>query len=100
MSVNNYTDNPSSAVRDALRTTGATTVCPFHSDAAIRVGDDAAERARLLLMPERSSRPMARHGSGKILWKSSGANSAKPRTVVSSLRAFEGSQALKAWRAT
>jgi hypothetical protein len=43
MSVNNYADNLSSAVRYALRTTGATTVCPFHSDVTIRVGDDAAE---------------------------------------------------------
>jgi hypothetical protein len=43
MSVSNYADNLSSAVRYALETTGATTVCPFHSDVTIRVGDDAAE---------------------------------------------------------
>jgi hypothetical protein len=43
MSDNNYADNLSSAVRYALGTTGATTVCPFHCDVTIRVGDDAAE---------------------------------------------------------
>ena len=43
MSDNNHADNLSSAVRYALGTTGATTVCPFHSDVTIRVGDDAAE---------------------------------------------------------
>ena len=43
MSVNNYADNLSSAVRYALTTTVATTVCPFHTDMTIRVGDDAAE---------------------------------------------------------
>ena len=41
MSVN--TDNLRSAVRYALETTRATTVCPFHPDVMIRVGDDAAE---------------------------------------------------------
>src|SRR5882757_6080174 len=43
MSDNNYADNLSSAVRYALRTTGAITVCPFHCDVTIRVGDAAAE---------------------------------------------------------
>jgi hypothetical protein len=43
MSVNNYADNLSSVVRYALETTRATTVCPFHLDVTIRVGDDAAE---------------------------------------------------------
>jgi len=43
MSVNAYADNLDSAVRYALETTRATTVCPFHSDVTIRVGDDAAE---------------------------------------------------------
>ena len=43
MSVNNYADNLSLAVRYALETTCATTVCPFHLDVTIRVGDDAAE---------------------------------------------------------
>jgi hypothetical protein len=41
MSVN--ADNLQSAVRYALETTRATTVCPFHPDVMIRVGDDAAE---------------------------------------------------------
>ncbi|MFY9958681.1 hypothetical protein [Bradyrhizobium sp.] len=36
-------DNLRSAVRYALETTRATTVCPFHPDVMIRVGDDAAE---------------------------------------------------------
>jgi len=40
---NNYADNLSSAVHYALETTGATTVCPFHWDVTIRVGDDPAE---------------------------------------------------------
>ena len=43
MSVSNYADNLASAVRYALETTRATTVCPFHLDVIIRVGDDAAE---------------------------------------------------------
>ena len=41
MSVN--ADNLRSAVRYALETTRGTTVCPFHPDVMIRVGDDAAE---------------------------------------------------------
>jgi hypothetical protein len=54
MSANNYADDLSSAVRYALETTCATTVCPFHWDVTIRVGDDAAEshafaRARKLI---------------------------------------------------
>ena len=39
----NVADNLVSAVRSALMTTGGTTVCPFHCDVTIRVGDDAAE---------------------------------------------------------
>jgi hypothetical protein len=38
-----YADDLSATVRDALETTRAIAVCPFHSDATIRVGDDAAE---------------------------------------------------------
>jgi hypothetical protein len=54
MSVGNYADNLSSAVRYALETTRAIAVCPFHLDVTIRVGDDAAEthafvRARKLV---------------------------------------------------
>ncbi len=41
MSVN--LDDLSAAVRYALETTRATTVCPFHDKVIIRVGDDAAE---------------------------------------------------------
>jgi hypothetical protein len=41
MSVN--LDDLSAAVRYALETTRATTVCPFHDEVIIRVGDDAAE---------------------------------------------------------
>ena len=36
-------DNLEAAVRKVLLTTRATTVCPFHCDVTIRVGDDAAE---------------------------------------------------------
>ena len=54
MSVDNHADNLSSAVRYALETTRAITVCPFHLDVIIRIGDDAAEthafvRARKLV---------------------------------------------------
>ena len=54
MSVDNYADNLSSAVRYALETTRAIAVCPFHLDVIIRIGDDAAEtrafvRARKLV---------------------------------------------------
>jgi hypothetical protein len=58
MSVNDYADNLGSAVRYALMTTRATTVCPFHSDVTIRIGDDAAEshafaRARKIIKNRR-----------------------------------------------
>ncbi len=43
MSVDDHTDTLTSTVRYALETTRATTVCPFHPDVTIRVGDDAAE---------------------------------------------------------
>jgi hypothetical protein len=43
MSIAADTDNLESAVRDALLTTRATAVCPFHPDVTIRTGDDAAE---------------------------------------------------------
>jgi hypothetical protein len=36
-------DDLASVVRYALETTRATTVCPFHPNVTIRVGDDAAE---------------------------------------------------------
>lgn len=36
-------DDLPAAVRYALETTRATTVCPFHDGIIIRVGDDAAE---------------------------------------------------------
>jgi hypothetical protein len=54
MSVDNYADNLTSAVRYALMTTRAITICPFHLDVIIRIGDDAAEthalaRARKLV---------------------------------------------------
>ena len=43
MSVTSYADDLGSAVHYALETTRAITVCPFHLDLTIRVGDDAAE---------------------------------------------------------
>ncbi len=43
MSVNTRIDDVASVVRYALETTRATTVCPFHPNVTIRVGDDAAE---------------------------------------------------------
>ena len=52
MSVNNYANNLDSAVRYALETTHAIAVCPFHSDVTIRVGDDAAEWKREVLIEE------------------------------------------------
>ena len=48
MSVNNYADDLSSAVRYALETTRAVTVCPFHCDVTIRIGDDGAETHALV----------------------------------------------------
>jgi hypothetical protein len=36
-------DDLTGLVRYALETTRATTVCPFHDEVIIRVGDDAAE---------------------------------------------------------
>lgn len=36
-------DDLEAVVRYALETTRATTVCPFHDEVLIRVGDDAAE---------------------------------------------------------
>ena len=38
-----YNDNVEKVVRFALFTTHATTLCPFHPDVIIRVGDAAAE---------------------------------------------------------
>jgi len=43
MSVDSWTDDLVSVVRYALATTRATTICPFHDNVTIRVGDDAAE---------------------------------------------------------
>ncbi|MFZ2160560.1 MAG: hypothetical protein WAV72_31190 [Bradyrhizobium sp.] len=43
MSVNSRTGDLASAVRDALESTRAIAVCPFHANVNIRVGDDAAE---------------------------------------------------------
>lgn len=44
MSVNDYVDTLESAARFAVGKTGAITVCQFHPEATIRVGDDDAER--------------------------------------------------------
>jgi hypothetical protein len=38
-----HSDDLTHVVRYALETTRATTICPFHDDVIIRVGDDAAE---------------------------------------------------------
>lgn len=38
-----HADDLSAAVRHALETTRAVTVCPFHSQVTIRIGDDAQE---------------------------------------------------------
>ena len=43
MSVHVHADDLSEVVRYALETTRATTVCPFHDEVVVRVGDDAAE---------------------------------------------------------
>ena len=43
MSVDSWADDLVSVVRYALTTTRATTICPFHDNVTIRVGDDAAE---------------------------------------------------------
>jgi alkyl hydroperoxide reductase subunit AhpF len=43
MSVTTVSDNLSAVVHHALQTTRATTICPFHLNVTIRVGDDAAE---------------------------------------------------------
>lgn len=43
MSPNMPSDDLAAVVHHALDTTRATTVCPFHDDVTIRVGDDAAE---------------------------------------------------------
>ncbi|MCA1456044.1 hypothetical protein I6F35_23025 [Bradyrhizobium sp. BRP22] len=43
MSVNSHADDLRSAVYYALETTRAITVCPFHLEVTIRIGDDAAE---------------------------------------------------------
>jgi hypothetical protein len=43
MSASSYADDLGSAVHYALETTHAVTVCPFHLDLTIRIGDDAAE---------------------------------------------------------
>lgn len=37
------TDDLSAVVHYALETTRAITICPFHDDVIVRVGDDAAE---------------------------------------------------------
>ena len=43
MSANSSTDSLFSAVRNALKTTRATAICPFHENVTVRLGDDAAE---------------------------------------------------------
>jgi hypothetical protein len=43
MSADGCADNLQPAVRCTLLATRAMTVCPFHPDVTIRVGDDAAE---------------------------------------------------------
>lgn len=37
------TDDMKTVVREALMTTRAVVVCPFHPEVTIRIGDDAAE---------------------------------------------------------
>jgi hypothetical protein len=37
------TDDAKTVVREALMSTRAVTVCPFHPEVTIRIGDDAAE---------------------------------------------------------
>ena len=60
-----YNDNLQKLVCFALFTTHATTLCPFHPEVTIRVGDAAAE-THAYYMPETSSRAMARAGSMEI----------------------------------
>ena len=52
-------DDLAAVVRYALETTRATTVCPFHDDVTIRVGDDAAESHAF----ERAKRVVKKDGS-------------------------------------
>lgn len=52
-------DDLTALVRYALETTRATTVCPFHDDVIIRVGDDAAESHAY----ERAKRILASDGT-------------------------------------
>ncbi|MGJ4941948.1 hypothetical protein ACQR1W_15345 [Bradyrhizobium sp. HKCCYLS1011] len=49
MSVDLHRDDLAAVVRYALETTRSTTVCPFHEEVLIRVGDDAAESHALEL---------------------------------------------------
>jgi hypothetical protein len=60
MSIAAEADNLEVAIRAALLTTRATTICPFHANVTIRVGDDAAEthafyRARSLVKHDGNS---------------------------------------------
>ncbi|HXH45657.1 MAG TPA: hypothetical protein VNK51_17670 [Bradyrhizobium sp.] len=43
MLADTQTDDLTAVVRYALATTRATSVCPFHNDVVVRIGDDAAE---------------------------------------------------------
>ncbi|WP_454649726.1 hypothetical protein [Bradyrhizobium liaoningense] len=43
MLTDTHTEDLAAVVRYALETTRATTVCPFHRDVIVRIGDDAAE---------------------------------------------------------
>jgi hypothetical protein len=91
MSVNNYADNLGSAVRYALTTTVATTVCPFHTDMTIRVGDDAAEshafaRARKIIKTDGTKweREVLMEEFGRQLIGAGAERAVKPRNLIRS----------------
>jgi hypothetical protein len=74
MPTSSYADDLGSAVHDALETTHAIAVCPFHLDLMIRTGDDAAEthafaRARKLVKSDgtRWDREVLRQEFGRQL---------------------------------
>lgn len=60
MSPNQPSDDLAAVVRYALHTTRATTVCPFHDEVIIRVGDDAGESHAF----ERAKRVVRSDGTG------------------------------------
>lgn len=76
-----------SAVRHALMTTRATSVCPFHPEVAVRVGDDAAE-THAFYRARNHVKCTTPAGIMTCWWRNSRANStAKPTPCVPIARA-------------